>query len=305
MVQMISVVIPTHNRAMLLRRAVDSVLSQSISDLELVVVSDGSTDDTCQVMQNYIEKDARVTFIHYSNALGANHARNTGIKACMGQYIAFLDDDDEWYPTKLEKQIAIFQQNESIGLVYAGVNIVQQDKGTHYFTIPKDKGNLSKEILFRNCITTTSSVVVKKRILDEVGGFDENLPANQDYDLWIRCLQITEVGYVSEPLLNYYVSTNANQISSHTEKYVIAAEIIDSKYKDLLAFLTKEETSRREAIKYSDLAKTALKNNSKEECRVFCVKSYNNKPSLLTIGLYIASYFSYSFVIRVMQFVRR
>ncbi len=302
---MISVVIPTHNRCNLLKRAVDSVLNQTYKDIELIVVSDGSTDETDAVMQKYTNNDDRVRFIHYPDPKGANHARNTGIKESRGNFIAFLDDDDEWFPQKLEKQIRVFNEDGEIGLVYSGIDVIQQDSGTHYLSIPNEEGALKKKILLWNCITTTSTVVLKRSILEEVGCFDEQLPAKQDYDLWIRCLQITKVGCVSEPLINYYVSSNSNQISSHLDRYVKATEIIDEKYKDLITLLTDDECKIRDAIKFQDLAKIALKNNKKRECRSFSRKSLQCKMRIETILLYFSSFLNYSFVMRILQKMRK
>ena len=115
--ELVSVVIPTHNRADLLPRAIDSVLNQTYSNFEIIVVSDGSTDNTEEVVKSYSDKDSRIRFIGYSPARGGNIARNTGIEAAKGEYVAFLDDDDEWMPEKLKKQIKVMESNPDIGLV--------------------------------------------------------------------------------------------------------------------------------------------------------------------------------------------
>ena len=301
---MISVIIPTHNRAGSLIRAVESVRNQEYKDFELIVVSDGSTDETDTVMEEYTEKDRRIKYCHYMHAQGANHARNVGVMESSGEYIAFLDDDDEWYPNKLTKQLQVFEGDKRIGLVYSAIRIIIQDKGIHYLSIPKARGDLRKEILLHNCIKTTSSVLLKRNVFESAGGFDEKLPALQDYDFWIRCLQITEVGYVREPLVNYYVNDGSNQISSYTDKYITAMEIIDEKYIELFDSLTKNEYRIRNADKYAGLAKISLKNKNAKQCRTYCVKSIQSKPSLNAIKLYIASFLDLDFVMRILQSYR-
>ena len=301
---MISIIIPTHNRAASLTRAVNSVRNQEYKDFELIVVSDGSTDETDAIMKDYTEKDRRIKYCHYMHAQGANHARNVGVMESSGEYIAFLDDDDEWHPTKLTKQLQVFEGDKRIGLVYSAIRIIIQDKGIQYLSIPEASGDLSREILFHNCIKTTSSVMLKRNVFELAGGFDEKLPAMQDYDLWIRCLQITEVGCIREPLVNYYVSDKSNQISSYTDKYITAMEIIDEKYRVILDSLTKNEYRIRNADKYADLAKISLKNKSTKQCRTYCVKSIQSKPNLYAIKLYIASFLDVDFVMRILQSYR-
>ena len=117
----ISVVIPTHNRVDLLPRAIKSVLEQTYKDIEIVVVSDGSTDGTDEYMKQYAD-NPNVKYISYHPGRGGNYARNAGFDAAKGEFVAFLDDDDEWGPTKIEKQVALMEADEEVGLVYTGIN---------------------------------------------------------------------------------------------------------------------------------------------------------------------------------------
>src|SRR5699024_2462081 len=119
-----SVVIQTHNRSRMLEKAVNSVLNQTYKDLEIIIVSNESTDDTDLVINKLKERDHRIYSISYLPARGANYARNKGIENTTGELVAFLDDDDEWYEEKIEKQVKIFSSNESIGLVYTGKEII-------------------------------------------------------------------------------------------------------------------------------------------------------------------------------------
>lgn len=245
---LVSIIIPTHNRADLLFRSISSVLDQTYKNFEIIIVSDGYDEKTDKVAKRLLNTDKRISYYFYDSAKGGNFARNYGIDKSNGAYIAFLDDDDEWMPSKLERQLKAFEKNEKIGLVYTSfVSKCVFDKHSYYYSsICREEGDLSKKILLGNVIGTTSSVVVKKELLVN-NKFDTDLPAMQDYDLWIRLCQTTLVAVISEPLITYYndfTTKNKNknsQISNSIEKYNKAAGIIKSKYLDLFESLSEEE----------------------------------------------------------------
>ncbi|OJF90672.1 glycosyltransferase family A protein [Alkalibacterium sp. 20] len=295
---MISVVIPTHNRADLLERAVKSVKEQTIRDLEIIVISDGSTDDTDLVVNKMMEQDDRIHFITYKTPQGANTARNKGIEAASHDYIAFLDDDDEWLPTKLEKQLNVFQSNKDIGLVYTGSNLIYVHEETAYDNIPSESGDLAHKILFKNSIGTTSTVMVKKEILEKSGYFDTELAALQDYDLWIRVSQLTQIGVVEEPCINYYNYTGKKQISQQTSKYISAIEYIENKHRELFSTLSEKETKVRKSNFYMLLANKAMRNNSKKEAVRFSVKAFSLKPAVKGSAFIVLSLFKYKTVLK-------
>lgn len=296
---MISVIIPTHNRSELLIRAIQSVLNQTYENLEILVVSDGSTDNTEIVMGKLLEQDERIRFINYQPAKGGNYARNLGIKESLGEYVAFLDDDDEWISTKLEKQLNILIHNPNIGIVYTGIKSIYVNESLDYENIPSKKGDLSKEILFRNYIGTTSSVMVRKSILKEVGNFDEKLKAQQDYDLWIRICQKYEVGLVSEPCVHYYNYTNTNQISLQTDKYFESMNYIELKYKNLFNQMSKDVYIKRKINNYLFLSLKALRNNDKKSARNLALESLKIKLNVKSIIYYFLSFTNYSFLLKL------
>lgn len=129
-------VIPTHNRAELLPRAVKSVQSQTRPVDEIIIVSDGSTDDTEEIVKRFAEEDERIRLIAYHPGHNGNYARNRGIEAATGEFIAFLDDDDEWLPKKTELQMALFEKDQEVGLVYSGQNCIYTDTGVSYSSHP-------------------------------------------------------------------------------------------------------------------------------------------------------------------------
>ncbi|BAB07432.1 glycosyltransferase family A protein [Halalkalibacterium halodurans] len=296
----VSIIIPTHNRAKLLKRALESTLNQTYKNIEVIVVSDGSTDNTDIVMDEY-KRDSRVNFISYHPAKGGNYARNTGIKNAKGEFIAFLDDDDEWMPDKLELQIKEFNQNANVGLVYTGVEIIYNfnKRNIKYYSLPKKTGNLSKEILVANCIGTTSSVMVRKNLITECGMFDEKLKARQDYDLWIRVCQKTLVGVVNKPLVRYYNYTTNKQISDDIKKYESAIEYIDNKYVDLYSKVSEEIRRKHRHSMTMLIVNKALRNQSPKVARAYLKNSFLKRPTLTAIIMYMLSFLKYETILKI------
>ena len=198
----ISVIIPTHNRADILPRAIKSIQDQTRPVDEIIVVSDGSTDNTEEVVRKLADKDSRIRLIAYHPGHNGNYARNKGLEAATGEFIAFLDDDDEWLPKKTELQMRIFEREPDVGLVYASQNCIYSDTGITYQTQPMYRGDLSKRIFIRGEMGTPSQVMVRRSVLDQTGPFDLELGALQDYDLFlhqqIRFLQILKNIYMRD-----------------------------------------------------------------------------------------------------------
>lgn len=295
----VSVVIPTHNRHEMLVKALDSVVLQTYNDLEIIVVSDGSTDETDTVINEYKSKDSRIHYISYHPNRGGNYARNIGIKNASGDYIAFLDDDDEWLPQKIELQMKEFIENPKVGLVYTGVNIIYDDLKVSYSSIPQKTGDLSKDMLITNCIGTTSSVMVSAKILKKTGLFDEKLKARQDYDLWLRVCQETEVGAVSLPLLNYHNFDSVDQISDDTEKYADSIKYINEKYNHLYSKMSDKKKLMHKQANYLLLIKRNMRNNNPKAARYYLRKHFKTKPSIQAIVLYLGTRIKYKTIIKL------
>lgn len=296
---LVSVVIPTHNRADLLPRAVESVLNQTYSNLEVIVVSDGSTDATEDIVKRYSNSDSRVRFIGYSPAKGGNVARNTGIEASKGDYIAFLDDDDEWLPEKLQKQVNLLDNNDAIGLVYTGAHIIYVKEKVEYNSTSKERGNLKTRILIDNCIGTTSTVVLRKSVLSQSGIFDESLNALQDYDLWIRIAQHSEIEVVPEPLINYYNYRGEKQVSAVTQKYIDAFEYINRKYEKELNALNEQEICQKLVEQNFLLANKAMRNGEAKVSRNYLKSILRQRFSKKAFLYYYLSFTSYKLVLKV------
>lgn len=229
----ISVVIPTYNRAHILKHVVSSVINQSIKPHEIIIVDDGSTDQTKEVfneqIQDYLQDVIR--YIYQENQ-GGNVARNRGIQEANGEYVAFLDSDDTWDKEKLEKQLTVFGSNEKLGAVYCGLRHVDLDKGTLIYEPKRSypSGDLSTTLLIRDVTGPTSCYMVKRSVFEEVGGFDVNLKARQDWEMWIRIAQKYEIDVVPEALVNYGEHTGT-RTASNPQKEIDAYRYIREKYK--------------------------------------------------------------------------
>jgi len=181
--QSISVVVPCYNYAQFIREAVDSALAQTVLPLEVIVVDDGSTDQTLEVMAAYAS-DPRVRYLRQENH-GLSAARNAGIRAARGEFIALLDADDRWKPEKLSRQLIEFTE-ESVGLVYCGREVFDE-RGTQNLD-PADESKCGRALEWLTTATLfcPSSVVIRRRCFAEQGGFDESLRKVEDRELWIR-----------------------------------------------------------------------------------------------------------------------
>jgi glycosyltransferase involved in cell wall biosynthesis len=207
----ISVIIPTYNRKELVGRAIDSVLKQSYRDFELIVVDDASEDGTGELP--CFSGDHEIRYVQLPLHRGVAAARNIGVSMSAGEWLCFLDSDDEWHRDKLKKQVAwheahrefrIFQTQEI--WIRGGVRV--NAPKTH----AKIHGHQFKENLER-CMITPSSVMMEKRLFLESGGFNETLPACEDYDLWLRIASVYPVGLLQEPLLTRF-GGRSDQLSS-------------------------------------------------------------------------------------------
>ncbi len=239
---MISVVITTYKREpTLVARAIDSVLCQTYRDIELIIVDDSPADyplrQDVEAMvlerKNKTEKIG-ICYIAHDRNCGACAARNTGLSHARGEFIAFLDDDDEWLPEKLEKQIRQMEHSE-IALVYCG-SIYKNDntgvsttKKTEYYS-----GNVLRKLLYCNFIGSTSFPLIRSDCLRTINGFDEQMQSAQDYDVWIRMSEKFKIGFVPEALVIYH-EHNGIQITSSPDKKVKGLERLNRKNEKYLA----------------------------------------------------------------------
>jgi glycosyltransferase involved in cell wall biosynthesis len=201
---LVSVIIPNYNYAKYLREAIDSVLAQTYRNIEIIVVDDGSKDDSKKILESYGEK---ITAIFQANQ-GVSAARNNGVAASKGEYVAFLDADDIWLARKIELQIEKFVNDKTLGLVHVGVeDIDAQGKviGTHLNGLT---GEVSHELLrFKLSVILGggSGIMIPRKILDEIGGFDLRLSTSADWDFFYRISSRYQIGFIDDLLLKYRI----------------------------------------------------------------------------------------------------
>lgn len=227
----VSVIIPTYNREVLIIETIHSVLCQTYKDFEIIVVDDGSIDNTQKVIKDI--GDSRVKYI-FENHRGVPAAtRNTGIRNAQGQYIAFVDSDDLWLPDKLERQLFVMEKFSDIALVYA--QAVSWSEGViSREPLPKPSlaksGFIFRDLFLRNFIPSLT-VMVRKKIFDTVGYFDEDpdLIAAEDYDLWLRTARIARVYFMPEIVAKYRI--HSGNISANIENYISQSLAIVNKFR--------------------------------------------------------------------------
>jgi glycosyltransferase involved in cell wall biosynthesis len=218
----VSVVIASRNYGRYLGGAVRSVLAQAFADLEVIIIDDGSTDDTPEVIRPLLA-DPRVRCVR-TDGLGQPRAKNLGILQANAPLVAFLDGDDEWLPTKLERQLPLFA-DPAVGVVYSRRTLM--DAAGHDLptpTPPLARGHVYDVMLVQNPVCF-SSVVVRKSVFEAVGMFDPNLPLAIDYDLWLRVAGHFAFDYVDKPLVRYRTG-HANLSSRITERIAAVLGIL-------------------------------------------------------------------------------
>jgi len=196
----VSVIIPTYNSAQYVTDAVDSVLSQSFGDFEVLVIDDGSTDETESVMRRY---RTPVRYIRRQNG-GVAAARNFGVSESRGRYVAFLDADDTWLPDKLELQIAALRANPHDRVCYTAFTIVASDLSPLGIVRSKRRGHALEDLLLRgNVVGSICTVLCERLLFEKAGGFDPALSQCADWDMWVRLAALTEFLYIDKPTVTY------------------------------------------------------------------------------------------------------
>lgn len=207
---LVSVVIPTYSRSDILERALQSVLNQTYRNLDIIVIDDNTESSpyrtyTRELMEKY-DKDKRIRYIQNPKNLGGAGARNVGIEAALGEYIAFLDDDDEYYPEKIEKQLKVFLESKSEKLALVYCDLEHRGKNNHLDCVirKRHKGNCLYEAIEDDCLASTSMWLVKKSLLQSVGNFSL-VPCKQDSTVILKLLKEGyEVDFVPEVLCIYH-----------------------------------------------------------------------------------------------------
>lgn len=203
MSSLVSVLIPVYKGAAFVAQAIESALAQTYEDVELVIVNDGSPDDSRRVIEPYVSSP-KVKYVEKPNG-GVASARNAGLRSATGTYVGFLDQDDVWYPSKLSRQVAVLDRRPNVALVHSDVTYVDADGNQ----LPRDpyfpakvEGSCFARFFMANPVMTCTALV-RRSVIDAAGGFDEAIRFSDDYDLWLRIARHHEIAYVDEPLAMY------------------------------------------------------------------------------------------------------
>ena len=230
----VSIIIPTYNRANFLQRSINSAFAQTFQDFELIVVDDCSIDNTKEIIENIKKSFPNIQYIFLEQNGGAANAINVGVKHSKGEFIAILDSDDEWMPTKLEKQLNAHKQSKSkkIGLVGCGA-LLYNEKGQFLGPFNVRLNELGLPYLLRKNYITQHTLLPKK-VLDEVGPRDTKLKVIYDWEMWIR---IADKGYdfefVSEPLFKYFIQQHGLVRSASMSKLIDEFLYLTNKFSSL------------------------------------------------------------------------
>ena len=241
----VSVVIPSYDCGRFVAEAVESALNQTMPPNEVIVIDDGSTDNTAEVLRPYAES-GRIHFVRQQNA-GVSAARNRGLSEATGEFVAFLDADDYWHPKKLELQLPCFAEG-AIGLVACGISTSALPESPNGSSVRRFS---LTDIVLRSRFAT-SSVVVRKSVADAVGGFDPSLVPAEDRDCWLKCAAVAGVAYLTDELVYYRVHPTSLTFQSDR---MIAAErrVLDKAFATLPA-LRNRRTLRRKAYAMASLS---------------------------------------------------
>lgn len=232
-VPLVSVVIPTYDRPTYLRRAVESVVEQTYDEIELVVVDDNPTTPAREAVRDVpLDSLTNVEFVRDRDHENAAAARNTGVEVAAGEYVAFLDDDDRWYPEKLATQIATFQRtSDDVGLVYSGAELLY-DRGDRTISIPPAvEGDMTKVLLRRNVVGSMSVVVVQRNVAAATP-FDERFPSWEDLVWYIDLSRRCSFERIPEPLVEYEHSS-PGRLSEDLERERRSRDLFLEKYRSL------------------------------------------------------------------------
>ena len=273
---LVSVIIPTCNRAKLVPRAIKSILDQSYANFECIIVDDASTDDTKKVVNSI--KDERIIYLRHQENQHASAARNTGINNARGEFIAFLDDDDQWLPTKLEKQVSlILQLPKKFGMVYCWMNYYKDENliNEHHPTI---KGSVFPMVLDEQRLGGCPTLLIRKEVLNNIGGFDESMRRGNDGDLIRRICNKYEVDFVPEVLVKVNIEHRYPSIGNNNKESIKNA--IDGQKVKLIKFGNElKSLPKKKSSIYSYIGYHYYQLSQQSDSKKYFLKAFKTYPS--------------------------
>lgn len=283
-VPIISVVVPVYNGATTVKETIESVLQQTYQNFEIIVINDGSQDDTLAIVNSI--QDHRIKVFSYPNA-GLSASRNRGFARACGEFIAFLDADDLWIKDKLEAQLTALQQNPNAAVAYSWTDhIDEQGQFLRPASYTSYQGNIYARLLVGNFLACGSNILIRTQVLHQVGGFDESLNSAEDWDMWLRLAACYEFVVVSRPQVLYRISPYS--MSANISKMEAASlQVINRAYNQAPEYLQhlKKETL---GFLYKFLMYKALQDSVKSQrglkAAKVLVNYFEQDPSLLKLG---------------------
>ncbi len=279
---LVSVILPAHNAATTIKRALDSIAIQARSDMEVIVLDDASVDGTEDIVKSY--SGLNITSVRLQVNLGASAARNKCIELARGKYVAFLDADDEWLPGKTDKQLTEIEKSDAISIVYCEAEVFAPGKVS---TGLANKAGLRptgsdawKTLLFESCITT-SCVMTRLDILKGVGGFKEHLASGEDQDLWIRLALGGDVVYQNETLTSYYLLSNSLSQRARTTSTLDFLSEIENYVEENKEQLTPKERSKILAARTRQAGRVFIRNGLDESGKELLKKARKHGSPVL------------------------
>ncbi|MEL6137848.1 MAG: glycosyltransferase family A protein [Cyanobacteria bacterium J06628_6] len=274
----VSIIIPSYNSLDYLPEALDSALQQTFRDIEVIIVNDGSTDGTEQWV--LAQAHPQVKLFSQEN-LGKSAARNRGLAESTGNYVAFLDADDIWEPTKLEKQVRCLGRNPQVGLVYTWTALADSHgRPTGRILASTASGKVWRALVLKNILACGSTPMVRRQCFDKAGGFSPDLPLAQDWDMWIRIASHDEFAVIKEPLVRYRKhdrNTSTKWALMHTcsclvlERAFKAAPVPNAEIADIY--------DRAHTSLYLYLGWLAIRKQADDQARFFWQKSQETASS--------------------------
>lgn len=284
---LVSVILPTYNRGYILPKAISSILNQTLGDFELIIVDDGSQDNTPQVVGEF--KDARVKYIRLERNKGAAGARNVGIMAAEGDVVSFADSDNIWRPNKLEAQLEVLRSYhhrfDDGRFTVCFCRFRREDLGGTKQVIPPPGFDIERDLnLWHHNVIDTPSVMADKLVFREVGMFDERLPALEDWELWLRFELSKKVRFRFIPEIMYESLLQRNSLSIDFDRQTTALGVIIQKY----------ESAFREHgtlhMHLTNLASLMERKGRLDEARRSLCESLRTRPSFKALMLYSLTY---------------
>lgn len=311
----VSVIIPTYNRAHFLAEAIQSVLDQTFTDFELIIVDDGSTDNTEDIVMKF--KDPRIRYINQENS-GVSAARNTGIKASDGEYIAFLDSDDIWLPQNLDFKVKLLDARPEIGLVcsdayfydsYSGAILGRRwhDRTFHGWVddVLTATQEPVKEMFTRGCFITPQASVIRHSVFNQAGYFDESLQNHEDWDLFVRIARIFSIETIDIPLLK--IRRHNDSLSADWDKMYLGAVTVLNKAKSSY-YLNDEELkliNQRLARLHFSFGKSLVLNGQINQGREKLLAALKINPGDIRPYIYLAGSLLGDFPIKALKLLAK